>query len=341
MTDRIVVLDKEKMLEAIQSWPDQLEAAWSSHWTKDPPIIPSGIEQVLICGLGGSGIAGELLKEFGEGISPRIILTWADYRLPHWVNQKTLVVLVSYSGDTEEVIDAAKLALAKKIPTIALTGGGKLAALLEENDRPVLKIDFKGAPRTSLGSQYGLLLVLAAKLDLLPVSEKEFFLALKEFSQVVREKAFFSKAQNLALTLNNKVPVILAHRPLTAVARRWQTQLNENSKTFGLAADLPEAGHNFIVGLDFAVTEKLAIFYLESAYGFSRNLARRKLLGELLLAKGIGVTPIAVETSHLLSEQWLMIYFGDLLSYFLAGVYGIDPSPVEIIEQLKTKLAKL
>lgn len=339
MADQIVVLDEQKMLEKIHDLPNQLEKAWTSLWTKDIGVDRKDFDRILIAGMGGSGIAGYLAKELCLD-SPVSIDLWADYELPGWVNDKTLFIAVSYSGDTEETLDATKKALEKKAQIIAITSGGKLKDMAKANKFPVIEIDYKSSPREAIGWLYGSVLTLLAKLGVAPLKETDYFKALKELHQTANENSFPTKAQELVMSLNNKVPVIATQKPLTAVAKRWVNELNENAKTFAVAAEVPELCHNLLVGLDFAVAEKIQILYLESHFAFSRNVARRKLIEKLCVKKEIAFTPLSVRSGSLLAEQLLFIYFGDLLSYYLAGVYGIDPSPVESINFLKEGLKK-
>lgn len=338
---QIVVVDEQKMLEKILDSPNQLEKAWTNIWVKDLPLKTDNIENIVIAGMGGSGIAGALAVDlFGDKLSLPIV-TWADYRLPGWAKDKTLLIAVSYSGDTEETLDAVKLAIERKSPILAITKGGKLEELAGISGFPVVKVDYDSPPRAALGYLYGSLLTLMAKLKTVDLTEKSYFQSLDELKKTIAQKTFFSKAEELAVTLNNKIPVILAHSPLVAVAKRYQNQFNENSKTFAEAAALPEAGHNLIVGTEYAVPEKLVVLYLESKYGFSRNVARKKILEKVFSQKDIPFIPLSVKSNSPLAEQLLLLHFGDLLSFYLAGVYGVDPTPVEAINLLKSELNKL
>lgn len=143
------------------------------------------------------------------------------------------------------------------------------------------------------------------------------------------------------MTLSNKVPMVLTSAPLGSVMRRWVNQFNENSKVFAFGAMVPELCHNTLVGIDFPIPEKLTVVYLESNFAFSRNNARKNLIEKLFNKNEVPFIPLSVRSENLLSEQLLLIYFGDLLSYYLAGVYGVDPSPVESINVLKEGLKKI
>lgn len=334
------MLDESKMLGKIQEFPKQLEASWTSLWTKDLPLKSDKIRNVLIVGMGGSGIAGELARELTLEHALRPVYTWADYGLPSWVDDTTLVIAVSYSGNTEETINAVKTALERKAQALVVTSGGKLEALCKSNKLPWVLIDYKAPPRAALGWLYGLLLVILTKSGVINFKEETYFQALSELKKNVESKSFFSKAEQLALSINNKVPYVLAHSPLVSVARRWVNQFNENSKTFAAFGAVPEVCHNGIVGLEFAIPEKLSVLYLESKFGFSRNIIREKILQKLFMQKQISFIPLTVKSGNSLAEQWLLLYFGDLLSYYLAGVNGVDPSVIEPINFLKSELEK-
>lgn len=338
---QIVVVDEQKMLEKILELPNQLEAAWTNLWIKDLPIDKENIKSIVIAGMGGSGIAGLLAAEcFSAQITvPVTILN--DYGLPNWVNEQTLVIAVSYSGNTEETIDVVKLAMEKKLRLVGITSGGKLDELGQIHGFPIVKIDYLSPPRAAIGHLYGSVLTLLAKIGVIPLTEKEFFTTVEELKNIVLKKSFLPKAEELAVQLSNKVPMVLAHAPLTSLAKRFQTQLNENSKTFAVSAALPEASHNIIVGLEYAIPEKMIVIFLESSYGFSRNIARKKIFQKLFESKEIPFIPLSVKTTNKLSEQLLLLHFGDLLSYYLAGVNGVDPTPIESIDFLKKELEKL
>ncbi|MEK7535202.1 MAG: bifunctional phosphoglucose/phosphomannose isomerase [Patescibacteria group bacterium] len=338
---QIVVEDSGKMMEKMLDLPEQFEKAWTSLWTKSLPVASDSFDKIIIAGLGGSGISGALLVDLFGGKLAKPVTVWADYGLPGWADSRTLLIAVSYSGDTEETLDAVKTAVERKMSIVAISSGGKLEELSGINGFSLLKIDYQSPPRAALGHLYGSLLTLCAKLQLIDITEKSYFQAVEELKKTIYQKTFPSKAEELAVTLNNKIPIIMAYPPLGAVAKRYQNQLNENSKTFALAATLPEACHNVVVGTEFAVPEKLLVLFLESQYGFSRNIARKKVIEKVLGEKDVPLVPLSVKSGSPLAEQLLFLHFGDLLSFFLAGVYGVDPTPIDSIVLLKSELAKL
>lgn len=341
MSDQVVVLDESKMLPKILDFPNQLEKAWTTLWIKDLDIDPNSFDRVIVCGMGGSGIAGGLIRDFALGSSPKSIDVWQDYRLPNWVNEKSLVIIVSYSGETEEALDALSLALEKKAKIIGISSGGKLEAQSKIHAFLHVGINYQSQPREALGYLYGSLLTLLSKLGVIDLTEKNFFQAVAELKKTIEKKTFPEKAASLAMSLNNKIPLIFTYNPLLSVAKRWANQFNENSKVFALSAGSPELCHNIVVGLDFPAPEKLSVLFLESAFAFSRNIAREKVIQKLFQNKDIPLTPLSIRSGSLLAEQLLFLHFGDLLSYYLAGVYGIDPSPIESIKFLKDELRKI
>ncbi len=339
MSEQIIVLDEEKMLEKIQDLPAQLEKAWTSNWIKDLPL-PSAVNKILIGGMGGSGIAGQLAQElFAPQATP--IFTWADYNLPAWADVETLFIAISYSGDTEETVSGVKAAIEKKIPVVLITGGGKLEELAQIHGLPLVKIDYESAPRAAIGSLYASLLVVLGKTQKFNFKEGDLFRVIEELRAAITKKTFLPKAEELAMALNNKVPLVIAAPPLVALAKRFVNQFNENSKTTAIAAVLPEMCHNLVNGLEYAIPEKITVLLLESSYSFSRNVARGKVIKKIFDDQLIGFTPLSVRSSSQLGEQLLLLHFGDLLSYFLAGVYGIDPTPVPEIATLKEALKRI
>jgi len=339
--DQIVVLDEQKMLEKIMDFPNQLEKAWTSYWIKDLGLDKSSISHVILVGMGGSGIAGALAAELAGSQANMTVTTWNDYQLPAFADNRTLVVAISYSGNTEETIDALRAAHQKNIPAICITSGGKLKEVAAIGANKVLEIDYQAPPRAALGWLFGAVLTILGKLEIAPVTEKYFFDALEALKKVVSQNTFKEKAQKLAIELNNKIPLIVAYQPLTSLAKRFANQINENAKTFAVAACLPEANHNLIVGLDYPSPEKLVVLSVESKFGFSRNAARSKVLTKLMREKEISHIPLLVNSANPLAEQLLFLHFADLVSYYLAGVYGVDPTPIEVVDKLKKELEKL
>jgi len=339
MMTEVVVQDKGKMLEKIQALPKQFIDSWTSLWTKDLPWKKEGIKKVVIAGMGGSGVVGRLACDLFQADSELIFSLLSDYNLPAWVSGDTLVIVVSYSGNTEEMLSVASQCKARKARLVVITSGGKLLEHLESPG--YLAVDYHSQPRLAIGWLYGLLLVLLSKMKLVNLSEAKYMAAVEELETVVKNKTFLEKAEMLAVNLSNRIPIIVGYPPQSAVAYRWQTDINENAKTTAFSATIPEFCHNLLAGLDFPSMEKLALVLIESKYAFSRNVARGKVLENLASKRGLTLFPISVRSGSALAEQMLYLYFGELFSYYLAGINGIDPSPIEVIETFKKDLVRL
>lgn len=327
------------MLEKIQSLPKQFRDALVSLWTKELPWKKDGIDKIVIAGMGGSGVAGRLAHDLFQTESKLIFTVISGYKLPRWIDEHTLVVAISYSGDTEETISIAQECKQRQARLVVIATGGKLVE--QAAGSGYLAVDYQSQPRLAIGWLYGLLLVLLCKLELVSLTEAKYMAAVDELEKVVGQKSFLEKAENLAVSLSNRIPIILSYPPHIATAYRWQTDFNENAKTTAIASALPEFCHNLLAGLEYPSAEKLALILIESKYAFSRDVARGKVLEGLASKKSLTFFPISVRASSILAEQLLYIYFGELLSYYLAGVNGVDPTPVEIIEKFKKELAKL
>jgi len=352
MTD-VVVLDEHHIIDQIKQLPLQLQTAWYTAMKKDFKP-PEGITQIVIAGMGGSGIAGHLAADLTRDKLPYPIIIWSDYEAPRFIGKSTIFIAVSYSGETEEIIDATKAALASNASIYIISGPGKLADLAVKEQLPIVGIGNDGIPpRCALGSIYGSLLAVLSQLISPNVENNleaiessapsiidcdNITQSVRELEKVIDSRDFTDKAEQIAVRLTNRLPLILTNWPLLSVAKRFVNQLNENSNTFACLAEVPEFCHNGINGLDFFVSEKLLIFYLESKFAFSRNSRRKVIIEEICQQKNISYLPLSVKSGSILAEQLLFIYFTDLVSYFLAGINGIDPYDIDSINQIKEKL---
>lgn len=342
----IARLDRENLLRNIQEFPEQVEHCWQD-WQKI--ALPTNFIQaksVLLCGMGGSGIGNGLATDLAKVSSSIPIYNFQDYGLPGFVNKDTLVIATSYSGNTEETIDVVKKAAEKTKKIITISAGGKLESLSTNFRTPHYRINYGSQPRAALGYSLTALLAIFNKLGILEISDEEFqeaILVFKGFQKKIDVNV--STASNLAKTfaqkLSGKIPVIFGSGILSEVARRWKGQFNENAKTASYAEILPELNHNSLVGLQFPkdLSKKIFVIILQSKFDHSRNRLRQKITGEILERAGIGYDFVLLEPSPTpLAEIFQTIIYGDYISYYLAILNKVEPSPVPIIQYLKDKL---
>ncbi len=339
--------DPEDMLARIKELPRQCQQAWQAATSFNLPADYAEVDKVIILGMGGSAIGGDLVKSLAETESRVPVLVQRDYNLPAFVDDRTLVIASSYSGNTEETLSAFEPALKTGAKKLAMTTGGKLQAIAEEHNIPVFKINYKAQPRAALGFSFLPTVGVLQKLGLL--SDKSADVAetvqvLESLSAKLDEKAPLgaNPAKQMAERLYGCLPVVYGAGILAEVAHRWKTQINENSKSWGFYEVFPELNHNATVGFPLPVelAGRIRVILLRSPSFNQRVKLRYEVTCELLKRAGVKYEFVDSEGKSFLSQMMSLVLFGDLASYYLAILYRIDPSPVEVINYLKGKLAK-
>ena len=341
--------DSKSMLQSINDLPSQIEDAWNILSKFTVPTYYLKCTKILIVGMGGSAIGGDLVGGFALNYSKCPIVIQRDYGLPSFVDSNTLVIGVSYSGGTEETLDAFEKAGEKGAKLIAITTGGKLESLASKYQAPVYKFEYGSEPRAALGYLFIAVLGVLNKLGMVEIGANEISEAIKSMKDYQKEIGFESPtsqnpAKQLAEKLVDKYPVIMGAGTLSVVAKRWKTQLNENSKQAAFIEIFPELCHNFIIGLDFPkkINDNLFIVSLESDFDHPRNKIRQNVLYQVFRKKGIKYeSVIEKKPQTALIEMLNIIMLGDYVSYYLAILNNTDPSPVEMIKYLKDKLSQI
>ena len=339
--------DPEGMLARIHEMPWQCEQAWQTAMSFDLPPDYASVNKVVILGMGGSAIGSDLVRSLTLNEAKVPILIQRDYDLPAFVDDRTLVIASSYSGNTEETLSAFTQALKTDAKKLAITTGGKLQKMAEERNIPVLLITYQAQPRAALGFSFLPVLCFLQKLGFL--SDKttdvtEMIQVLQNLSSRIDEKAPLSRnpAKQLAERLYGCLPVIYGAGILSEAAHRWKTQVNENGKAWAFHEVFPELNHNATVGypLPQEVAGKIRVIMLRSPSFHPRVKLRYRVTGELLERANIAHEFVDSEGSSLLAQMMSLVLFGDYASYYLAILYQIDPSPVAVIDYLKEQLAK-
>lgn len=338
-------IDRQNMLEHIDTLPDQLEQAWQLGTSFHMPHY-QGIQNVLISGMGGSAIGGDLLAAFIEPYCRVPVITHRDYGLPAWAaGPGTLVIASSHSGNTEEVLHTFGEARQSGASCLVVTTGGELERLALADGTPLLRFDHSGQPRSAVGFSFGLLLSILTRLELIPNPENELYSAVEAMrSQQQSVKADVPATRNIAKRYAGQMMgrwvTIFGSGILAPVARRWKTQINELAKAWAQYELLPEADHNTLTGVlepQTSLPGILALF-LRCPSDHPRNHLRSELTRKLFMVEGINTDDIHALGENRLSYQWTCLHLGDYISYYLAMGYGIDPTPVEAIKGLKMEM---
>jgi glucose/mannose-6-phosphate isomerase len=342
------LFDPSEMAVRISGIARQCQEAWDAVFALELPEGYQKSNQMVVAGMGGSGIGGDLLSNLALTDDSAPICVWRDYNLPPWVNNQTLVVASSYSGNTEETLSAFQAGRSYGCNLIALTRGGYLEKLATESGSPLLTIKFNGEPRTALGYSFIAPLALAIRLKLMAethVSNLERTIKrLGEITAIYNPTSPLEKnpAKKLAGRLFGHKVVIYASNPLSAAARRWKTQINENAKTWAFAETLPELQHNSIVGYENPKDESSKVFVvlLESNTSDPRVLLRHQIVKEFLENGNVEYQSFEFKESNSLENMLHAILLGDFTSYYLALLNQIDPAPVPAIDHLKERIAR-
>lgn len=301
---------------------------------------------VVVAGMGGSAVGGDLLAGFSESRDAAVpISTWRDYGLPSWATDDTLVIVSSYSGETEEALSAFQAARARGCRVVALTKGGALGRMAAADGVPVLDVPYRGEPRNALGySVMGPLALLESAGILTGVADDvdEAAALLGSLAELygTERPAEENSAKALALRAWGRLPLVYAAGHLSAVARRWKTDFNENGKCWAFAETLPELDHNTVNGYDlpsFLPASSLVVF-LRSGLLPVRTLRRYEVTAELLEQSGAEYTVVEAPGEGVLGQIMATAYLGSWTSYYLGMLYGVDPSPVPGNEYLKERM---
>jgi glucose/mannose-6-phosphate isomerase len=335
------------MRERIRELPQQCLKAWQQALSFKLPRSYSNIDRVVILGMGGSAIGGDLLNSLASLESKTPISVCRDYNLPHFVDANTLVIASSYSGMTEETLSAFDQALATPAKKLVITTGGKLKAIAEQNKIPVLIVDYKAPPRAALAHSFATLLGICQKLGIVSDKSKdvaEMAQVLQDLQKTIDENRPLKSnpAKQLAAKLHNHLAVIYGAGFVSTAAQRWKTQINENSKAWAFYEIFPELNHNAVVGYKFPadLAKKLFVVFLRSPRLHPRTLIRYKLTTEMLSNAKVDYEIVEARGESALSQMMSLVFFGDWVSYYLALLNETDPSPVKVIDFLKKRLAE-
>lgn len=344
-TSRFEQLDPQDMLGAINDLPDQLDRAWNLGKALDLAGIGQ-VNRIVACGMGGSAIGADLLSSYVAPLARVPVIVWRNYDLPAFARTPdSLVIASSHSGNTEETLSGFEAALDSGAQALAITTGGKLAERAEEAGVPVWRFDHSGQPRAAVGYSFGMLLAVLAKLDLIddqsdPIEHAVETMRLQQQDLEADVPAVKNPSKRMAGQFVERWPVIIGAEILGPVARRWRTQIAELSKAVAQFEILPEMDHNMVAGVEAPeiLFDKSMVVFLRAAAYHPRNLLRADISREIMMVEGFNTDSYTALGDSPLAQQWSALHYGDYVAYYLAMAYGIDPSPVRAIEDLKQRL---
>lgn len=345
-SQQIDKIDKENMRELLVKFPDQWEEAMALTNNLNLTVDKSKINTICLAGMGGSAIGADLVRTFCYEKCAKPIQVVRHYNIPGWVDENTLFITCSYSGNTEETRSAFDQARQKGAQIIVITSGGELLVEASENDIDYIKIPGGLPPRAALGYSFVPLYRVFQGLGFIEKGD----LALEDTARLLHRQGDLladlseSEAASIADDIANTLPVIYSDSTLMEpVNVRWRCQFEENSKTLAYGNTLPEMNHNEIVGWEKIthLTGRLSVILLNDLDDHLKVRQRMKIVKELTEDHAATFHVLQTRGEHPLERMFSLIQLGDWVSFYLAIMNEADPTPVAKIDLLKSKLAEL
>ena len=341
----IEALDKSGMYQMLADFPGQCQHALSLGKVFRPTRQIGSVKKIVFAGMGGSAMSGEILRIYLQDKIDLPIHVVQSYGLPFFVDKDSLLFAISYSGNTEELLAVYKEAKKRGVKIIAITSGGKLKALTRKDKNSLISIPTGFPPRAALGYLVIPALLVLEKINLISSQEKYLAESISNLKSFAGKLAIENKKDNPALKITKdfygRIPVIYGSFEVTsAVAYRWRTQLAENSKILSFNHSFPELNHNEIVGWQEQkpLYKNFVIVILRDKEDHPRTKLRMEITHSLLQNYPRKIIEVWSKGKSPLARIFSLIILGDFVSFYLAILNGVDPTPVERIELLKKRL---
>ncbi len=343
--------DPKKMAKLVNDFSAQLKHAQEiGDAISLDASFGKGITKIVFSGLGGSAIGADFIRSYLTYQIPVPIFVNRHYRLPKFVDETTLLIVSSYSGDTEETLSALKDGMNQRAKILAISSGGELGRLSQKHSFPLIQIPGGMSPRAALGYSVLPLLVALSKIGFKDAYRQEEFQEVQALMAELSQNQYglkvpFEKnlAKQLAEECFNKYPIIYSGQDyFDVVGLRWRGQIEENSKALSSHHIFPEMNHNELVGWknpkDFL--KDAVVFFLRDQADHKRVQIRMDLSKKVIERYAGRVFELRSQGKGLLARMFSLIHLGDWISVYLATLYQVDPTPVEVIQFLKSELAK-
>ena len=341
----ISVADPGGMLTLAASLGSQLREGFDTARSTGALPSPEGLRSIALCGMGGSGVAGDVVRSLYADRLPIPVAVVKGYRLPEFCGRDSLVVAVSFSGNTEETLAAYREAASRGCRLVTVCAGGELAALSEADEVARVPVPAQvPVPRAALGYLAAAPIGILDAMGLVPPAED----TVAEAAGVLEELAAAfgpdrtaadNEAKAIALWLAGRTPVVWGSEGLAeAAALRWKTQLNENPKIPAWAGVLPELDHNEVEGWSDGAGTSYGVVILRHPGEHPRTGPRVDATLQAIATSGLEARQVRASGSGPLSWLLSLIMAGDFASTYLAIARGVDPMPVPVLASLKERL---
>lgn len=327
------------MRELIETFTDQLEDALNNGAVSGEINKGDSINSLIICGMGGSGIGGKIVLEWLEQTLNIPCVAHNTYGLPNFANKNTLVLISSYSGNTEETLSAMEVALAKECKLGCVTSGGKVMDWAKRYKIPYIEIKGGRPPRSQFGQS---IVQLCRMLESFSLIGSSIYSDLHAATKMLKDSAHYiqSEAKKIAQKINKTIPIIYSGSGYEGVAIRWRQQIGENSKMLCWHHQFPEMNHNDLVGWEGG-SECFSVVLLRNEDDAERVKLRMDICKEIFEEKGAQIVIVESKGITKLERGMYLVNLGDWVSLHLAEMNGTDPVDIKNIDFLKNKLSKI
>ncbi len=326
--------------KALNLFPEQLKEAWGQATSVDIPETTSS--KIIISGMGGSSLAGRIISSINEGKDTAEIVCFNDYGLPGFIDSSWTLIANSYSGNTEETLSAIDVARERNIKVYGVAGGGKIGGMIKSGEIPGAILtpttNPSNYPKSALGVSLGGLLGLMCKAGIINLTDDEFQKSVEELVQIRKNWDVRSMAQKV----NQKIPALIAARPLLGSLHAGRNVINEIGRTFAAFFDLPELDHHLVEATMFPKNLYQDIYYLFFVSDLypARIKTRIKITKDLFTEQKLNFDEMKLTGSTALTQALEIPHYCAWLAFFLSELNGEDPGPEPWILKLKDSLSQ-
>jgi len=332
-------VDPSGLRQRLKDFPDQCQRAWEEVRLVNLPHGWKDCDHVVICGMGGSAIAGDLVGDIAALQQTIPVTVVRGFGLPFRLTNKHLVILCSYSGNTAETLALFRQANQFESALLVVAGGGELARLANKFGHPFIEVNANCEPRSALGFNLMIVLGVLSRLGLININEfdvQQALTALRDQVMCLCEDVPESKnlAKQLANNLSGRATLIYSGGLLTGMGRRWKTQIHENAKAIAFNETLPELLHNSVESLDaLAVNGQNYFVLLMRPHELSSHMIKSyAAIEQLLIRQGVQYQVVLATRDSPLVQMLNMVVLGDYVSYYMALNREVDPSDTSLID---------
>ncbi|MFQ6113220.1 MAG: bifunctional phosphoglucose/phosphomannose isomerase [bacterium] len=336
--------DSSDLLSRILKFPEQLQHAQTLSKSVEIAFEADRILNICVTGMGGSAMSGDIVRTYLSDVLKIPIFVNRYYSLPNFVDEHSLVIVTSYSGDTEETLEAYDVAGARHAKIICVTSGGLLGEKAKFDRHPIYLIPTGYPPRSALGYLTVPILYSLHSMALTPNPEADILESvtlLERLAEQYHPNSEDNLAKEISYKLKDKIPLIYASvSRFEAVAFRWKTQLSENSKVLAFYNSFPELNHNEIMGWGplREINRNFQVICLKDRDDHPKVKQRMSVTKEILEKKTAPIIEVESQGNSLLARILSLVFLGDMVSFYLAILNQVDPTPVKNIDYLKQRL---